>query len=41
VNSSSYYGSNNLTDEQRLAMRYSVYIEFRLRADVDPKTLIQ
>lgn len=41
VSSTTQNGDNNLTDEKRLAMRYSVYIELRLRADVDPKTLIQ
>lgn len=41
VNSTVKYGGNNLTDEQRLAMRYTISMSFRLRADVDPKTLIQ
>jgi hypothetical protein len=35
VNSSTIYGDNNLDDEKRSAMRYTVFIEIRLRGDVD------
>lgn len=35
VSSQAYYGGNNLSQEQRMARRYSVGLNIRLRSDID------
>ena len=39
VSSQAYYGGQNLSPEQRMARRYSVALNLRLRSDIDPASV--